>query len=1098
MVLSGDKHTRRDWLHSRAAEIVDLVFAEDIRIATESSHCSEIVTHELKKHNLVVNETVESSSDTSKEHYVFNYHNAKLGMSLLLTNIQDATKEGDGERVMALSTPVRFISGPGQSVICPYNDAHIVKSNRLLRHILNCRKNYTGPDLAVCQYSAVHIMRPAEIQQHEATCPYVDFYTRLTYSKFRLAWYSFLNLLDINYDSGFQCPECGPEPKLVICDGIALRTLITNLPHFHKDIHRFQEATGYKGVHISSGRDVERFIKTPDKDVRLGVKVLDHAHDRNQRINKFNRAERDQQEVTLICLPAGGTYKEINKRSNVGLHWRTALATVVSVKRNGITSPPRRWVNTCLPQIKSSQFIISYVNSTHNTKVLTATGFPDTASHHLAETVSKKYSWIIQKKTHRRQSATISIHPSPVLIKAFPHIKWEVARKELATTLKVRRHARRRKERRAAAPPPRFVIRMGNGNVLGRASSVAEGNSSKMTLDLALFNVNLEKATKDTLPSLLQSDIGLSMLSMAGWRKPTGSTSHQVVLVPLSEKSMFTQRFHLKQASEVVSTVLQVLAPKDSYSLWRCLRESKLTDVALGMGESAIEMELPNSLAECYKCASNVPPWIGAGVPPWVKYPANNAMMIPVVVPEERRMQRATVDWSRCPTAGQVPGKQCNDDTDGGAGGEEDVSSQHPYLWIILSHDLKWKPHVDSITAKANSTLGFLKRNIRGANKEVRKRAYTTLVRPKLEYSSAVWDPQVRNDAQSNTLVEKLESVQRRAVRFVCGDYRECRKTASEWTKSGPADVGHHQDTPVCFITAELQQKNSWRRKKRDGLLSDYSASINGHTGTVQALLTAGATVDARDYLNETPLHAAAKKGHPECVRVLLRAGANTVIRNSDNKTAEELAVQEDVQQVLQLFKGKTSGQMRHLNSAVCDRGLTSVPAEVFDNRDVECLDLSNNRLKSIPEEIGQLKKLQRLELYSNLLTQLPQAITTLPNLQVILLSHNKLETLPDGFSRLEQLHGLNIQNNVFKKIPEEVCSLLQLGYLGLGGNPLKCLPDKISQLTGLTRLDINDCQFDEFPRQVLQLKGLKELYMGKWAGEGKPALVPEDIGRRS
>ncbi|KAI8516477.1 hypothetical protein Bbelb_050580 [Branchiostoma belcheri] len=45
MVLSGDKHTRRDWLHSRAAEIVDLVFAEDIRIATESSHCSEMLEH---------------------------------------------------------------------------------------------------------------------------------------------------------------------------------------------------------------------------------------------------------------------------------------------------------------------------------------------------------------------------------------------------------------------------------------------------------------------------------------------------------------------------------------------------------------------------------------------------------------------------------------------------------------------------------------------------------------------------------------------------------------------------------------------------------------------------------------------------------------------------------------------------------------------------------------------------------------------------------------------------------------------------------------------------------------------------------------------
>ncbi|XP_078700657.1 uncharacterized protein LOC144927212 [Branchiostoma floridae x Branchiostoma belcheri] len=183
---------------------------------------------------------------------------------------------------------------------------------------------------------------------------------------------------------------------------------------------------------------------------------------------------------------------------------------------------------------------------------------------------------------------------------------------------------------------------------------------------------------------------------------------------------------------------------------------------------------------------------------------------------------------------------------------------------------------------------------------------------------------------------------------------------------------------------------------------------------------------------------------------------------------------------------GKRSGQTKHLNLALqpkkvdglltidlSNKGLTSVPAEVFNNRDVECLVLSNNRLKSIPEEIGQLQKLQRLDLENNLLTQLPQAITTLPNLQ-----------------------DLYIQNNVFKEIPEEVCSLLHLQVLHMGGNPLKCLPDKISQLTGLTRLDINDCQFDEFPRQVLQLEGLKKLYLGNWAGEGKPSLVPEDIGR--
>ncbi|CAH1266412.1 LRRIQ4 [Branchiostoma lanceolatum] len=248
-----------------------------------------------------------------------------------------------------------------------------------------------------------------------------------------------------------------------------------------------------------------------------------------------------------------------------------------------------------------------------------------------------------------------------------------------------------------------------------------------------------------------------------------------------------------------------------------------------------------------------------------------------------------------------------------------------------------------------------------------------------------------------------------------------------------------------------------------------HLASEKGHTGTVQALLTAGANVEARDKLNWTPLHEAADRGHPECVKVLLKAGANTVIRTGLKKTAEELAEQEDVLEVFELFKGKTSA-------------LTMVEA-------YHC------RLTSIPEEIGQLQKLRELRLDNNMLTQLPQAITTLPNLQYIDLSWNKIDTLPDGFSRL-QLRQLYLLSNRFKEIPEEVCSLLQLDTFSVSYNPLKCLPDKISQLRGLRTMYMSRCQFDEFPRQVLQLEGLERLYMGNWAGEGNPSPVPEDIGR--
>ncbi|KAI8493130.1 hypothetical protein Bbelb_291340 [Branchiostoma belcheri] len=48
-----------------------------------------------------------------------------------------------------------------------------------------------------------------------------------------------------------------------------------------------------------------------------------------------------------------------------------------------------------------------------------------------------------------------------------------------------------------------------------------------------------------------------------------------------------------------------------------------------------------------------------------------------------------------------------------------EATEQHPYLGVILSHDLKWSHHIASITSKANSTLGFLRRNIRGASKEL-------------------------------------------------------------------------------------------------------------------------------------------------------------------------------------------------------------------------------------------------------------------------------------------------------------------------------------------------------------------------------------------
>jgi hypothetical protein len=75
------------------------------------------------------------------------------------------------------------------------------------------------------------------------------------------------------------------------------------------------------------------------------------------------------------------------------------------------------------------------------------------------------------------------------------------------------------------------------------------------------------------------------------------------------------------------------------------------------------------------------------------------------------------------------------------------------YLGVQISKNLKWNQHVNTITSKANKILGLLRRNLRHTPEEVKETAYHTLVRPRLEYSSAIWSP---HTAELKTKLEKV------------------------------------------------------------------------------------------------------------------------------------------------------------------------------------------------------------------------------------------------------------------------------------------------------------------------------------------------------
>ena len=112
----------------------------------------------------------------------------------------------------------------------------------------------------------------------------------------------------------------------------------------------------------------------------------------------------------------------------------------------------------------------------------------------------------------------------------------------------------------------------------------------------------------------------------------------------------------------------------------------------------------------------------------------------------------------------------------------ENVSST-PYLGVCLSETLEWEAHINKITSKANSTLGFLRRSLKACPPKLRETAYFSLVRSSLEYSSAVWDPFRQKD------IDKLEKIQRAAARFVTQNYRQTASVPSLIQNLGWTDL---------------------------------------------------------------------------------------------------------------------------------------------------------------------------------------------------------------------------------------------------------------------------------------------------------------------
>jgi Leucine-rich repeat (LRR) protein len=114
---------------------------------------------------------------------------------------------------------------------------------------------------------------------------------------------------------------------------------------------------------------------------------------------------------------------------------------------------------------------------------------------------------------------------------------------------------------------------------------------------------------------------------------------------------------------------------------------------------------------------------------------------------------------------------------------------------------------------------------------------------------------------------------------------------------------------------------------------------------------------------------------------------------------------------------------------------IVDIPFDLID-KNVEYIDLSDNRISIVPVEIERLGKLESLTLDLNLIREIPR-LHTLKNLKYLGLGKNRIIALPPSIAKYfsSEFKLLNLDDNEISHIPASVYIEVPFGITLFGNH---------------------------------------------------------------